>query len=87
MKELYWSMNCRDCFNCKQKTFKRFTDLRQFTYDKEIVLRKQWADRLENNGRIDLFWCALEKNPKIKGISPGLGQKREPGKFCAFIDN
>ena len=85
--ELFWSLNCRDCFNCKQKTIKTYEDLCTFAYNKDNEVRKGWRAKLRREGRIDFYWCKLDRQQKLKALPPGEGQKREVGKFCQHIDN
>ncbi len=84
---LFWSIHCRDCFNCKQKTIKTADDLEEFTDRKRNEIRKGWREKIIKNGVIDFYWCGLERNVHLRTVSPSSLGSREKGKFCSFIDN
>ena len=84
---LYWSIHCRDCFNCKQKTIKSQEELESFIERKENIMRKGWPERLQKNKSIDFYWCGLERNCRLRTTIPGMGMLRVQNKFCAFMDN
>jgi len=85
---LFWSLHCRDCFNCKQKVIKTVEALEEFTSRKDNEIRKGWKEKLLKNGHLEFYWCGLERNTRLRTSPPGRGaEKRSEKEFCSFMDN
>lgn len=81
-----WSMNCQDCFHCKQKTFRDYKKLTKWLSARDFTPRKGWRGIFEKQQqKINMYWCAKQREFKPKALKPGRGTN--PKGFCSHIYN
>lgn len=81
-----WSLNCQDCFHCKQKTFRDYNNLINWLAEREFITRKGWREIFEKQQqKIIMYWCAKQREFKPKALRPGRGTS--PKGFCSHIYN
>lgn len=80
-----WTLNCRDCFHCKQKTFRDYGGLVKWLDEKEFTPRKGWQRNFAKEQKLTMYWCSKQREFKPKALAPGRGTN--PKEFCSHIYN
>lgn len=80
-----WTLNCRDCFHCKQKVFRDFALLQIWLSEREFIPRKGWRNIFEKEKKLTMYWCSKQREFKPKALAPGRGTN--PKGFCTHIYN
>lgn len=81
-----WGSKCRDCFNCKTRTFFDYDQLKEWVDAKGFHMRGGWHKIFLRNKKISVYWCIKNRNGRLKATNPDRGTKRDKTE-CWYIDN